>query len=191
MVKLARALAMLLFAVTWAPVSPSAAELDAQQRAARIDVLFSELKTAKSQTSADAATAEIWRLWMKSGRDDIDALTNQAVAFMSAGALEPALGVLDKVVAEAPQYAEGWNKRATLLYMMGEHVRSLADIEKVLELEPRHFGAIAGQGLIHIATEKWKEALAAFRRALAVHPFLRERDTIVPALERKVEGVPL
>jgi tetratricopeptide (TPR) repeat protein len=169
----------------------SAAELDTQQRAARIDALFAELKTTKDQTRGQAATAEIWQHWMKSGRNDIDALTEQAVGFMAADALPSARSILDKVVAQAPDYAEGWNKRATVLYMLGEHDLSLADIDKVLALEPRHFGALAGQGLIHIAAERWKQALASMRRAVAVNPFLAERDTLIPALERKVEGVPL
>ena len=168
-----------------------AAEPDERQRAARIDALFAELQTTKDAARGQAATAEIWQLWMQSGRAEIDALTGQAVAFMSVGALQAARDILDKVVALAPDYAEGWNKRATVLFMLDEHALSSADIDKVLAIEPRHFGALAGQGLIHIAAERWKEALAFMHRATAINPFLAERDTLIPALERKVEGVPL
>jgi tetratricopeptide (TPR) repeat protein len=73
-----------------------------------------------------------------------------------------------------------------VLYLMGEHDRSLADIEHVLALEPRHFGALAGIGLIRMAKGEFREALAAFRKALAVNPFLRERHGIIPALEKQV-----
>ena len=91
--------------------------------------------------------------------------------------------MLDDIVARAPDWAEGWNKRATVLYLMGEYDRSLTDIDRVLALEPRHFGALAGMGLIRIEKGETREALAAFRRALAVNPFLRERFGIIPALE--------
>lgn len=168
-----------------------AAEPDDRQRAARIDALFAELQTTKDGARGQAATAEIWQLWMQSGRTEIDALTGEAVAFMRVGSLQAARDILDQVVVLAPDYAEGWNKRATVLFMMDEHALSSADIDRVLAIEPRHFGALAGQGLIHIAAERWKEALAFMRRAAAINPFLAERETLIPALERKVEGVPL
>ena len=75
--------------------------------------------------------------------------------------------------------------------MMSEHEGSLADIDKVLALEPRHFGALAGRAMIHMAAERWKPALEAFRAALAANPFLNERHRIIPELERRVEGRPL
>jgi tetratricopeptide (TPR) repeat protein len=74
---------------------------------------------------------------------------------------------------------------------MSEHERSLSDIEKVLALEPRHFGALAGRGMIHAHAGRWKEALDAYRDALAVNPFLKERSTIVPELERRAGEKPL
>ena len=102
-----------------------------------------------------------------------------------------AMPVLDDIVARAPNWAEGWNKRATVLYLMGEHDRSLADIDRVLALEPRHFGALAGLGLIRIEKGETREALAAFRRALAVNPFLRERFSLIPALEKQLGEKPI
>ena len=99
--------------------------------------------------------------------------------------------LLDDIVARAPDWAEGWNKRATLLYLLGEHDRSLADIDRTLALEPRHFGALAGIGLIRIAKGEHRAALAAFRRALAINPFLKERFGLIPALEREVGEKPL
>ena len=92
---------------------------------------------------------------------------------------------------EKPDWAEGWNKRATVLYLMGEHDRSLADIDRVLALEPRHFGAIAGIGLIRIEKGEMREALAAFRRALAINPFLRERYGLIPQLEKELGEKPI
>ena len=78
-----------------------------------------------------------------------------------------------------------------MLYIMGEHDRSLADIDRVLALEPRHFGALAGIGLIRMDKGEYREALAAFRKALAVNPFLKERLGLIPALEKKVGEKPI
>jgi tetratricopeptide (TPR) repeat protein len=94
--------------------------------------------------------------------------------------------ILDDIVARLPEWAEGWNKRAAMLYLMGEYDRSLADCERVLTLEPRHFGALAGIGLIRIQKDEPREALAAFRKALAVNPFLKKRFGLIPELERLV-----
>ena len=135
--------------------------------------------------------AEIWKLWLQSGRPEMDALMEQAVVLMGNGLPALAMPVLDDIVARAPDWAEGWNKRATVLYLLGEHDRSLADIERVLALEPRHFGALAGIGLIRIAKGENRAALAAFRRALAINPFLKERFGLIPALEREVGEKPL
>jgi tetratricopeptide (TPR) repeat protein len=159
----------------------------AKLRAASLDTRFAALKTAASQSQADPIVAEIWALWLQSGNAEIDALISHAMTFMQVGRNTLSLAILDDVVKRAPDYAEGWNMRATLLYIMGEYDRSLADCEEVLKREPRHFGALAGMGMIGIAQGNDKAALAAYRRALAVNPYLKERE-LISALERKVEG---
>ena len=121
----------------------------------------------------------------------LDLLMEQVAALIGQGLVPPALPLLDDMVARAPEWAEAWNKRATALYLAGEHDRSLADIDRVLALEPRHFGALAGMGLIRIAKGQFREALAAYRRALAVNPFLTERFELIPALERMVGEKPI
>jgi tetratricopeptide (TPR) repeat protein len=158
----------------------------AAARAQRLDELFATLKSTGDEQEGEAAVAEIWRVWLQSGRPELDEPMEQASRLMGAGLASLALPVLDDLVKRAPGWAEAWNKRATALYLAGEHDGSLADIERVLALEPRHFGALAGLGLIHIARGQHREALAAYRRALAVNPFLKERHELVPALERKV-----
>lgn len=178
-------------ATAQSPSPPAAKTDDPAIRTRHLDALFTHLKTATVEEEADAMVAEIWKLWLQSGRPDIDAAMQQAVDFMGQGLPALAMPVLDDIVARAPDWAEGWNKRATVLYLLGEHDRSLADIERVLALEPRHFGALAGIGLIRIAKGETRAALAAFRRALAINPFLKERFGLIPALEREVGEKPL
>jgi tetratricopeptide (TPR) repeat protein len=170
---------------------PPAPSSDVSVRGRQLDDAFARLKAATAETDGDAIVAEIWKLWLQSGRPDIDEAMQQAVKLMGAGLGALAMPILDDIVGRAPDWAEGWNKRATALYFMGEHDRSLADIDRVLALEPRHFGALAGQGLNRIAREEYREALSAFRRALAVNPFLKERLELIPALEKKVGEKPI
>jgi tetratricopeptide (TPR) repeat protein len=164
---------------------------EAATKTHRLDELFSNLKSTKDEQEADRAVAEIWKLWLHSGTPELDEKMEQASRLMGAGLASLALPGLDDLVKRAPDWAEAWNKRATALYLAGEHERSLADIERVLALEPRHFGALAGIGLIRMARGEYREALAAYRRALAVNPFLKERMELIPALERKVGEQPI
>ncbi len=166
-------------------------ELDAAATARRLDELFGRLKATRDEADAKAAAAEVWSLWLRSGRPDLDEAMERAANLLAAGLPALALPLLDNLVARAPDWAEVWNKRATALYLMGEHDRSLADIERVLALEPRHFGALAGLGLIRIGRGEHRAALAAYRRALAVNPFLEERRELIPELERKVGDKPI
>ena len=169
--------------------NPPAAPRDAA-RAQQLDALFARLKATKDEAEGETIVAEIWRLWLQSGNAEIDDAMQRAVLAMGrVPAL--ALPILDDIVARAPQWAEGWNKRATVLYLLGEHDRSLADIDRVLALEPRHFGALAGIGLIRMDKGESRQALAAFRRALAVNPFLKERLGLIPALEKEVGEKPI
>jgi tetratricopeptide (TPR) repeat protein len=164
---------------------------DAAARAKRLDELFARLKSTKDEEEADKMVAEVWNVWLQSGTPQLDQKMEQASRLMGAGLAAMALPMLDDLVERAPDWAEAWNKRATALYLAGEHERSLSDIGRVLALEPRHFGALAGAGLIHMARGEHREALAAYRRALAVNPFLRERLELIPALERKVGDKPI
>ena len=165
---------------------PSVPEIAARRRAADLDARFLDLAGAATQADADAIVAAIWQLWLVSGDAAIDALTERGVANMQIGNLPSALAIFDEVVARMPDYAEGWNKRATVLYLMDEYDRSLADCADVLAREPRHFGALSGIGLIALARGDERAALQALRRALAVNPFLRERHDLIPELERRV-----
>jgi tetratricopeptide (TPR) repeat protein len=160
----------------------------ASERARVLDALFMSLKAAANDAEADVIVAEIWQVWMRSGRPEVDRILNEGVGYLALRQLGPAHDRFTEAIEAAPDFAEAWNKRATVLYLMNEHDRSLADIEQVMALEPRHFGALAGRATIHAHAGRWKEALAAFRLALAANPFLKERETVLPDLERRVEG---
>jgi tetratricopeptide (TPR) repeat protein len=155
-------------------------------RAQRLDQLFASLKSAASDTEGEALVAEIWKIWQHSDDAELDAAMQEATALIAHGLGALAMRILDDIVARAPNWPEAWNKRATVLYILGEHDRSLADIDRVLALEPRHFGALAGMGLIRMARGEHREALAAYRRALAINPFLKERLGLIPELEKRV-----
>jgi tetratricopeptide (TPR) repeat protein len=178
-------------------IAASATQASAQSdphaaaRVQRLDGLFAVLKTAKDQDEGDVIVADIWKVWLQSGSADMDGRMEQVIKLMAHGLLQHAREALDEIVAAAPQWAEGWNKRATVLFLMGEYDRSLADIERVLALEPRHFGALAGIGMIRTEKGELREALAAYRRALAVNPFLKERYGLIPALEKELGEKPL
>ena len=115
------------------PIAIAARPLPADDAATRIrhlDALFAHLKTTTVEEEGDAMVAEIWKLWLQSGRPEMDALMEQAVALMGNGLPALAMPLLDDIVARAPEWAEGWNKRATLFYVLGDHDRSLADIDR-------------------------------------------------------------
>jgi tetratricopeptide (TPR) repeat protein len=160
----------------------------ASERARVLDALFMSLKAAGGDAEADVIVAEIWQVWTRSGRPDVDRILNEGIGYLALRQYGPAHDRFTEAIEAAPDFAEAWNKRATVLYLMNEHDRSLADIEKVMALEPRHFGALAGRATIHAHAGRWKEALAAFREALAANPFLKERETVLPDLERRVDG---
>ncbi len=144
----------------------------ADQRDSRLDDLFEKLKNVESISDAKGVEFVIWNIWVQSGDDAIDLLMRDGVDSMGRQDYKRALRSFDQIVTIAPDFAEGWNKRATLYYLMGQFEQSLADIEKTLALEPRHFGALAGRGLIYIELEDDAQALEAFEDALVINPFL-------------------
>ncbi|WP_201400816.1 hypothetical protein [Kaistia sp. 32K] len=154
-----------------------------------IDQLFETLGKPGDETAGSTAEAEIQRRWLKSGSDTIDLLMQWAAEAIATKDYARAYDFLDAVIALKPDFAEGWNRRATLFFLQDEYGKALSDIEKVLALEPRHFGALAGLGMILNEIDRKKEALAALRKALTIDPYLDDqvRDAI-KTLEPEVEG---
>ena len=154
----------------------------------RLDGLFERLRSTATVEAARPVEAEIWRIWTHAGLERIDSLMNLGIAAMSAGRHAQALQIFDHVVSLAPDFAEGWNKRATVHYLVGDFEASVTDIQRTLTLEPRHFGALSGLGLIYVALGEESEALKAFEKALQIHPHLPAAKAFVPKLRLSVEG---
>jgi tetratricopeptide (TPR) repeat protein len=144
----------------------------ADQKDPRLDPLFAQLQGAASLPEAQAIEAQIWMIWTEAKDGPTDTLMHLGLGAMQAGNLAGALELFDAVTVQKPEFAEGWNKRATVLYMLGAYERSAEDVAKVLALEPRHFGALAGLGLIDMELDKADAAIDAFEQALKMHPQL-------------------
>jgi len=167
---------------------------DTLPRAARgdriknLDFLFEALKAAPDADSAKLVESRIWALWFASGSDTCDLLMTRVKTANDEKDVKLALQLLDAVIELKPEYTEAWNRRATLHFANKDYGKSLADIRQVLAREPRHFGALTGLGMIMQEFGEDKLALEAFRRALAVNPYLPKIPEFVKSLTEKVEG---
>ena len=154
----------------------------------RLPALFDALAAARSAEEAAPIEARIWELWTTSGENDIDRLMVVGLTAMSIQDYPRALAAFSEIVERKPDFAEGWNKRATVRYLMGDYARSTEDIERVLALEPRHFGALSGLGLIALAIGDPEQALDAFDTALMIHPHMAGADTHIRELRERLKG---
>src|SRR3954447_21108301 len=170
------------------PEAPSKLPKVGADRTRGLDFLFGALKAAPDEASAKHVEARIWATWLQTPSDTAALLMTRAKAAMDAKQVDVALKLLDALIKLRPEYVEAWNRRATIYYLQNDYSRSLADIEQVLSREPRHFGALAGLGMIMQDIGDDKRALDAFRKALAVNPHLEKVPELVKMLTEKVEG---
>ena len=162
----------------------------ADQRDARLDGLFARLQSTASGNEARAIEQGIWRIWSEAGDPQLALLLQEGVLAMSQARFRVALERFDRMVARAPDFAEGWNKRATVHYLMGNYSASVRDIQRTLDLEPRHFGALSGLGLIYDAVEEPAAALRSFEAAVAINPHLQSIEQRIIELRRQLAGRP-
>jgi tetratricopeptide (TPR) repeat protein len=153
-----------------------------------LDFLFGALKAAPDATAAKAIEDRIWAVWIISPSDTANLLMTRVKTAVESKNLDLAVKLLDAIVAIKPDYVEAWNRRATIHYMRKDFERSLADIRQILAREPRHFGALAGLGLILQELGDDKRALDIYRKALEVHPHLPRIPELIKTLTEKVEG---
>ncbi len=147
--------------------------VQADQKDPRLPVLFSHLLSIPPGIKSLILEKKIWNIWLETKNQSIVKLMKTGQQATQSGQISDALDAYTQVIQQDPNYAEGWNKRALAHYLMNNHEKSLSDIRKTLSLEPNHFGAISGQGLIYIAQNKWSLAKKAFIKALKIHPTMR------------------
>jgi tetratricopeptide (TPR) repeat protein len=157
-------------------------------RTKSLDFLFGALKAAPDEETAKAIEQRIWSIWMISRSDTVNLLMTRVEKATDEKDVDLALKLLDAIVKIKPDYVEAWNRRATIYYMKKDYGRSMVDISHVLKLEPRHFGALTGLGLILQDVGDDKAALEVYRRALAVDPHLEHIPDVVKELSKKIEG---
>lgn len=138
---------------------------------------------------AARAEATLWRLWCDSGNPEIDRLLLHGIEAMARPDPEQAIALFTRIIERAPEFAEGWNKRATARYIAHDFAGAVGDCVETLARNPNHFGALSGQGLCHMALGQYREAAALFRRALEVHPHLTAANhNLATALAEAVKG---
>jgi tetratricopeptide (TPR) repeat protein len=153
-----------------------------------LDTLFGALKIAPDQASAKAIEDRIWSAWVSSDSDTCTLLMSRVRAASDDKDYDLAVKLLDAIIALKPDYVEAWNRRATVYYLKQDYGHAIADIGEVLAREPRHFGALSGLGMMLQELGDDKDALEAYRKALAIDPRLEGVPDTVKTLQEKVEG---
>ncbi|MDB2498533.1 tetratricopeptide repeat protein [Alphaproteobacteria bacterium] len=174
------ATAMLLFA--YAPAN-------ADQTDPKLDKLFAALQTSLSNANAASLEREIWAIWTRyPDNQAINRQMDRAIKMMNAGRLDDAEAMFSAIISRKPAFAEAWNKRATVRFFRGDDAGSANDILQVIKLEPRHFGALSGLGMIKVRAGDLQGALQAYRAAQRINPFLPNIEVIIDRLGQKLNG---
>jgi tetratricopeptide (TPR) repeat protein len=142
----------------------------ADQRDPSLPTLFKFLKSAQHSDQAGPVEDKIWEIWSATGDPKLDQLMVTSSEAMERGDYKGALLDIDQILKAKPDFAEGWNKRATVYFLMGDYEKAIADIDRTLELEPRHFGALSGLGMSNLKLGNDAAAADAFRRLLNIDP---------------------
>ena len=172
------------------PAAPATPEAPAapMTKQARLDKLFSDLKRERNEKAAERIAGNIWSEWFQSGSASIDLMMLWSQKAMDNQKFDVALDFLDQVVTLQPTYAEGWNRRATVHFLMKNYGKSMSDIDHTLQLEPRHFGALSGLAQIMADTGHKQSALEAWQKVLAIYPMMRSAQNQVSALSEELAG---
>ena len=162
-------------------------DLNADDRDIQLNRLFNELKINNAPLTY-AAEQKIWEIWSTHPTDQklTDRLAEGSTLVRN-NQLSKAVKIFTEVINKDPNWAEAWNKRATLLYVMGYYQNSQNDIDKVLELEERHFGALAGQGLVNIKLENYEKAIKSYKKAKEIYPAMQSPDIMIKQIEELIK----
>ena len=155
----------------------------AENRDLKLDKLFVKLKIENSN-SAFEIEQKIWKIWSTHpSNDELTNMLNVGSNLVNNNQLSKAVEIFSNVIFQDPNWAEAWNKRATVLYMMGEFKKSQEDIDKVLELEKRHFGALAGQGLVNIQLKNYEKAIRSYEEAMTIYPSMSSGNLMIEKIK--------
>jgi len=144
--------------------------LPADQKDDRLENLFITLSSSSDKQVIRSTENQIWEIWFAHPNSDVERLMQIGVQRMNNNRQSEAMIIFNQLVENFPNYAEAWNRRATLHYIVGNFQESIDDIERVLSLEPRHFGALSGLGLVYLQLDELSKAKQAFEDLIKVHP---------------------
>ena len=162
--------------------------LIADERQNELDKLFNDLKINNTSLSFEAEQ-KIWNLWSTHPSDQkLTEMLSKGSDLVNNQKLNEAIIIFSKVIDLDPDWAEAWNKRATVLYLIGEYQESQNDIDKVLKLEERHFGALAGQGLVNIQLKNYEKAIMSYEKAKKIYPTMKSPDIMIKQLEELIKN---
>ena len=161
--------------------------LSANDRKLELDKLFLELKKNIPSLSSGIAQ-QIWTLWSTHPTDQkLTSLLDEGSRLVQDQKLNRAIKVFTEAIELDPNWAEAWNKRATVFYMIGEFQKSQDDIDKVLELEERHFGALAGQGMVNIQLKNYEKAILSYKKAQEIYPSMQSAEIMIKRIENLIK----
>tara|TARA_Y100000816_G_C25728921_1_gene383986 strand:- start:10 stop:564 length:555 start_codon:yes stop_codon:yes gene_type:complete len=159
----------------------------ADERNLQLDGLFKELKTGEMLSNL-TIEQKIWKIWSTHPKDEnLTKLLQNGSDLVSKKKFFESIDIFTKVINFDPSWAEAWNKRATVFYLIGEFQKSQNDIDKVLELENRHFGALAGQGLVNIKLKNYEKAIESYKRALEIYPTMQSPEIMIKQIEEIIK----
>ena len=162
-------------------------QTNANDQISQLNKLFSELKI-NDVLLAQEVEKKIWKIWSTHPKNkDLTLMLNKGSNFVNNKQLIKAIDVFTQVINLDPNWAEAWNKRATVLYMIGDFQKSQDDIDKVLELEERHFGALAGQGLVNIELRNYEKAIMSYKKAQEIYPSMESPNIMIKKIEALIK----
>ena len=161
--------------------------LEADERNTQLNTLFNELKINNNFSSSEIEK-KIWKIWSTHPADQkLTQMLAQGSDLMNSKMFKEALIIFDQVIDLDPDWAEAWNKRATVLYLVGEYQKSQNDIDQVLKLEKRHFGALAGQGLVNIELKNYEKAITSYKKAKEIYPSMKSPEIMIKKLKELIK----
>ena len=161
--------------------------LYAEDRNSELNRLFEELKI-KDKSLSFKIEQKIWKIWSTHpDNNELTSMLSIGSDFVNNNQYLSAVEIFTKVIEIDPSWAEAWNKRATVLYMMGEFEKSQNDIDEVLKLEKRHFGALAGQGLVNIELENYEKAIMSYEEAMKIYPSMNSPKIMIKELKELIK----